>query len=229
MRGKRTARRKTDLIVDERTVVYLNSLDEGNTEFLNAIEEQALLDEVPIIRKETQRLIKFLLALQRPLNILEVGTAVGFSALLMAQYSSPDTKITTIEKYEKRIPIARKNFAESELGRQITLVEGDAQEILDSWAAERDEEYDFIFMDAAKGQYINFFPPVMKLLKKGGMLVSDNVLQDGDIIKSRYAVTRRDRTIHKRMREYLRTLQRDENLTTTILTVGDGVALSVKK
>jgi len=222
-------RRMAELIVDERTTVYLNSLDEGNTEFLNDIEEQALLDDVPIIRKETQRLLKLLLAAQRPQSILEVGTAVGFSALLMAQYSSPDTKITTIEKYEKRIPIARGNFARSPFDDRITLVEGDAQEILDGWAEKEEAVYDFIFMDAAKGQYINFYPPVMKLLKKGGMLVSDNVLQDGDIIQSRYAVTRRDRTIHKRMREYLRTLQRDERLTTTILTVGDGVALSVRK
>lgn len=212
------------MITDERTTVYLNSLDKGNTAWLNELEQQALKDGVPIIRKETQRLIKLLLKINNPANILEVGTAVGFSALLMAEYTSPECRITTIEKYEKRIPIALDNFNRSAYADRITLMPGDAAEIL----AKLTGSYDMIFMDAAKGQYINFYPDVKRLTAKGGIIVSDNVLQDGDIIESRYAVTRRDRTIHGRMREYLYTIQNDGDLTTTILPVGDGVAISVK-
>lgn len=215
------------MIADERTVVYLNSLDKGNSDFLNTIEKEALRDDVPIIRRETQNYLRFMLRTCKPLNILEVGTAVGFSAMLMAENTSDNTRITTIEKYEKRIPIAKDNFARSRWKDRITLLEGDATEILKEMS-ERKEHYDFIFMDAAKGQYINFFPYVMRLLEKDGILVSDNVLQDGDVIQSRYAVVRRDRTIHKRMREYLYELTHNVELTTTILPVGDGLAVSLK-
>lgn len=216
------------MIADERTVVYLNSLDRGNSDFLNSIEDQALSDQVPIIRRETQSLLRFLLETRKPEKILEVGTAVGFSALLMAENTPEDTAITTIEKYEKRIPIAKANFAATNLGEKIELLEGDATDILKELTL-KNESYDFIFMDAAKGQYINFLPYVLKLLQPGGVLVSDNVLQDGDIIESRYAVTRRDRTIHKRMREYLFELSNNKAIVTTILPVGDGVALSVAR
>lgn len=212
------------MIIDERCVTFLNSLDRGNTEFLNDLERRALEDKVPIIRRETQSLLKFLLKVRQPKAILEVGTAVGFSALLMAEYSEAQTHITTIEKYEKRIPIAKDNFASTPLGEKITFLPGDALEVM----AELEGPYDMIFMDAAKGQYIHFLPQVMRLLGKGGLLVSDNVLQDGDIMESKFAVTRRDRTIHKRMRDYLYTLCNHEEMTTTVLPVGDGVALSVK-
>ena len=168
--------------------------------------------------------MKFLMAQMAPENILEVGCAIGFSALLMAQYSGPETKITTIEKYEKRIPIARDNFLKYDLGKKITLLEGDAMDILKTLPV----GYDFIFMDAAKGQYINFLPECMRVLKKGGLLVSDNVLQDGDVFESRFAVTRRNRTIHARMRDYLYELTHNDELQTVILTVGDGMSLSVK-
>jgi predicted O-methyltransferase YrrM len=203
---------------------FINSLDRGNAPFLDELEKKAKEDEVPIIRKDTQALLKFLLDLRRPLNILEVGCAVGFSALLMGHYSSPDTKITTIEKYEKRIPVARENFIKYDTGNKITLLEGDALDILKTLSP----GYDFIFMDAAKGQYINFLPDCLRILNKGGILVSDNVLQDGDVIESRFAVTRRDRTIHARMRDYLYELKHNDQLSTVILTVGDGMALSVK-
>jgi len=216
------------MIADERTVVYINSLDNGNSDYLNRIEYDALNTQVPIIRRETQSLLRFMLKTKKPERILEVGTAVGFSALLMAENTPADTTITTIEKYEKRIPLAKENFAKSGYGDRITLLEGDATEILAALAA-ADEKYDFIFMDAAKGQYINFLPHVSSLLTEGGVLISDNVLQDGDIIESRFAVTRRDRTIHKRMREYLYELTHSEIYETTILPLGDGVAMSVRK
>ena len=213
------------MIIDERMAAFIDSLDQGNNDFLNEIEQYALETEVPIIRKSMQSLLKFLLTFSKPRNILEVGTAIGFSALLMSEYGPADCHITSIEKYEKRIPIARENFARAGAQDRITLLEGDAIEILQ----ELDGSYDLIFMDAAKGQYINFLPDILRLLSPGGLLVSDNVLQDGDIIQSRFAVTRRNRTIHARMREYLYEIKHHPELETVILPVGDGVTLSVKK
>lgn len=213
------------MIIDERLVTYINSLDLGNGEFLDQLEQEALSDYVPIIRKDMQTFLKTFLAIRKPKRILEVGTAVGFSALLMCEYSEPDVHITTIENYEKRIPVARANFARAGREHQITLIEGDAQIVL----KDLEGPFDFIFMDAAKGQYIHFLPDILRLLTDGGVLISDNVLQDGDIIQSHYAVERRNRTIHKRMREYLYTLTHHEQLTTSVLPVGDGITLSVKR
>lgn len=212
------------MIVDERMIAYIRSLDKKESEIIREIEKKALEDRVPIIRRETASLLKVLLAMTKPKKILEVGTAVGFSALLMSEYTPEDTKITTIEKFQKRIDEAKVNFAKADVKNKITLLEGDAGEILKTLAP----EYDFIFMDAAKGQYIYFLPDVMRLLADGGTLVSDNVLQDGDVIQSRYAVTRRNRTIHSRMREYLWELKHRDNLETVILPIGDGVAVSTK-
>ncbi len=212
------------MIVDERMVAFIDSLDKGNTPFLDEIEKEAIATQVPIIRKSMQSLLKFLMALTKPKNILEVGTAIGFSALLMSEYAPAGCHITTIEKYEKRIPIARENFKRGGKENDITLLEGDAIEILQTLEG----TYDCIFMDAAKGQYINFMPDILRLLAPGGILISDNVLQDGDIIESRYAVTRRNRTIHARMRDYLYELKHHPQLETCILPVGDGVTLSVK-
>lgn len=213
------------MIVDERLVTFINSFDTGNTEELDQIEKEAIETYVPIIRKEMQSFLKMLLAIKKPMRILEVGTAIGFSSIFMAEYNPANCQITTIENYEKRIPIARENFKRVGKEAQITLLEGDAAEVL----KELDEPYDFIFMDAAKGQYVHFMPDVLRLLKKDGILVSDNVLQDGDIIESRYVVTRRNRTIHKRMRDYLYQLTHHEELVTSILPIGDGITVSVKK
>lgn len=213
------------MIVDERMTAYINSLNPGNTGILDQIEREALDTYVPIIRREMQSFLKFLLKAHRPVRILEVGTAVGFSAILMSEYAPEDCRITTIEKYGKRIPIARENFVRAGKADRITLLEGDAMEILKGLEG----TYDFIFMDAAKGQYIYYLPELLRILESGGLLVSDNVLQDGDIIESRFAVERRNRTIHARMREYLYTLTHCEELTTSILPLGDGVTVSVRK
>jgi len=212
------------VISGERMETYLASLERGNTPLLDQIEKEALETNVPIIRTQTQGLLKFLLALRKPMSILEVGCAIGFSALLMSEYAPAGCKITTIEKYEKRIPVAKANFVRAEKEDAITLLEGDAADIL----KELTGPYDFIFMDAAKGQYIHFMPEVLRLLAPGGLLVSDNVLQDGDILESRFAVERRNRTIHSRMREYLYELTHREALETVVLPVGDGVTVSVK-
>ena len=197
------------MIVDERMTAYINSLDMGNTRLLDQIEEEARRDCVPVIRREMQSFLKTLLAAKQPRAILEVGTAVGFSALLLCEYGHPKAHITTIEKYEKRIPIARGNFIE--------------------YLQKMTGTFDFIFMDAAKGQYIHFLPDVLRLLAPGGLLVSDNVLQDGELIESRFAVERRNRTIHSRMRAYLYELKHNPQLVTSILPLGDGVTLSVKQ
>lgn len=213
------------MIVEERMRTFINSFDRGNPEWLNEIGRVAKADGVPVIRTEMESLLRFLLTMQQPSSILEVGTAVGFSALLMSEYMPQDCHITTIEKYEKRIPIAKENFKNAGREDKITLLEGDAAEIL----ADMEGSFDLIFMDAAKGQYLNFLPDVLRLLAPGGLLISDNVLQEGEIIESRYAITRRDRTIHSRMRDYLYELTHNAVLETVILPVGDGATLSVKK
>ena len=213
------------MIVNDRITAYINSLDTGNGALCDSIEEEALVSRVPVIRRETASFLKTLVTLKRPQQILEVGTAVGYSALLMSRVMPEDCHITTIEKYEKRIPAAKENFKRAGKEQCITLLEGDAEEILRTLSG----PYDFIFMDAAKGQYLHWLPLLLKLLPPGGVLVSDNVLQDGDIIESRYAVERRNRTIHARMREYLYTLTHMEEFETSIVPIGDGVTVSVKR
>lgn len=213
------------MIADERMMTFIRSFDRGNPAYLEELEKYSRETNVPIIRPQMQSLLKFLLVWGKPRKILEVGTAIGFSALLMSEYAPEGCHITTIEKYEKRIPLARENFKKAGKEENITLLEGDATEIL----AALDDEFDMIFMDAAKGQYINFMPDILRLLTPGGLLVSDNILQDGDIVESKYAVTRRNRTIHNRMREYLYALTHHDELETVILPVADGVTLSVKK
>ena len=183
------------MIVDERMVTYIRSLERPENPVIEAIEQEALDSFVPIIRKETQSFLKVMMLMNRPARVLEVGTAVGFSAILMSEYLPEGSHITTIENYEKRIPIARNNFKRAGQEEQITLIEGDALEVMKTLEG----PYDFIFMDAAKGQYIHFMPEIFRLLKPEGILVSDNVLQDGDIIESHFIVTRRNRTIYKRM------------------------------
>ncbi len=206
----------------ERQAAFIRSLDQGSTPFLEELEREAREAGVPIIRPEIQRLLRFLLQMQKPHRILEIGSAVGFSALWMSEYAPSACHITTIENCGKRIEEAKKNFRRVGREDRIALLEGDAADIL----PELTETYDMIFVDAAKGQYLSFLPQMMRLLAPEGLLISDNVLQEGDILESRYAVTRRDRTIHSRMREYLYQITHDERLETVILSVGDGVAAS---
>lgn len=216
------------MIGDERIAAYIESLECDKPELLNQIEKQALEEYVPIIKKPTQSLLRFLIKSHQPQKILEVGAAVGFSSLLMSEYMGATCTITTIEKMPKRIQKAKENIALAGREEKITLLEGDATQILHKLAKEQAGQYDFMFMDAAKGQYINFLPDMMLLLKKGGILISDNVLQDGDVAESRYGVTRRNRTIHTRMREYLYTITHMEELDSIVLPIGDGVTLSTK-
>ena len=216
------------MIVDERITAYINSLSSELPPYLSNLEKEAHKEEVPIIKKETQSLLQFLIAMRKPAHILEVGTAVGFSALFMSECIPENCDITTIEKVEMRLVKARVNLKNTKQADKIRLIEGDALDVLKDLADKEPERYDFIFMDAAKAQYMNYLPEVLKLLTVGGLLVTDNVLQDGTVAQSRYGITRRDRTIHTRMREYLYTLTHSDSLKTTILSVGDGVTLSIK-
>lgn len=208
----------------ERATDYIRSLELPGSSLSEEIRQNALAGDVPIIRPETASFLLFLIRLRRPGRILEVGTAVGYSAIRMSEVMPQGTTITTIEKYPPRIQEAKRNFARAPRGDEITLLEGDAADILKTLQ----EPFDFIFMDAAKGQYIHFLPDVLRLLTPDGVLFSDNVLQDGDVLESRFAVTRRNRTIHSRMREYLTMLTHTPGLVTSVVPIGDGVSLTMK-
>lgn len=216
------------VITDERTAAFIESMDAKTTPGLERIEKEAQDSGVPIIRRSMRSLMRFILETIRPKEILEIGTATGYSASFMATYGPEDLRIDTIENYEKRIDEAKNNIASLGFSEKINLIEGDADEVLKQLSA-KEKRYDMIFVDAAKAQYLSYLQSCRILLRAGGVLISDNVLFDGDIVLSRFAVRRRDRTIHARMREYLRALSEDEEFVTTILPIGDGVTLSVKK
>ena len=216
------------MIEQERWEVFLHSLEKDLRGPLRELEETAKREKVPIVRRSMQSLLRFLMESHRPEQILEIGTAVGFSALLMREYAPETAQITTIEKVPEKIIKAKENFARLDPDHRIGLLEGDAADLL-PFLVKEGKHYDFIFMDAAKGQYPHFLNPVKELLLPGGLLVTDNVLQEGTILDSRYTVDRRDRTIHKRMRDYLYALMQDEELSTVILPAGDGAAVSYKK
>ena len=213
------------MIVNDRIVSYIHSLESQNSEVLEKIEQCAIKDNVPIIRKEMESFLRVMLTIKQPLNVLELGCAIGYSAILMSEYLPEGGHITTIENYDKRIVQAKENISAAGLNDKITLLEGDAMERM---AELTSENYDFVFMDAAKAQYINFLPEVLRLMKPGAILIADNVLQDGDIIESRYGVVRRNRTIHSRMREYMYEVKHMDGLETTIVPIGDGITMSVK-
>lgn len=216
------------MIVEERLTTYIDSLNWQIPAYLKEVEKEALADGVPIIRRSMQSLLGFLLRTRKPEAVLEIGTAVGFSAMLMRENMPAQAVLDTIEKVPMRIRAAKENFEKYNKSETIHLLEGDAKDVLEQLVKEK-KQYDFIFMDAAKGQYMHFLPMILSLLTKDGMLVTDNVLQDGDIIQSRYAITKRDRTIHGRMREYLYALTHSEQLDSVIMPVGDGVTLTTWK
>ena len=213
------------MIVNDRIRDYLHSLESSQGVLLDTIEEEALKAYVPIIKRETASLLRTMVAALKPAQILEIGTAVGYSALLMCQAMPQECHITTIVKYGKRIPVARGNFKKAGEESRITLLEGDADELLKELEG---RSFDLVFMDAAKGQYLHWLPLLLKVMPVGAVLISDNVLQDGDIVESRFAVQRRNRTIHSRMREYLHTLKHMEELETAVIPIGDGVTISTR-
>ena len=212
------------MIVNERIDEYIELLSEENSEYIERIREEALATDVPIIKRSSEAFMKSLLKIKRYTNILELGTAVAYSTLIIAENS--EAQITTVEKFEPRIKIAKENIKFSEFKDRIELICEDVDIALKNLVIQN-KKYDFIFMDAAKAQYIKWLPDIKLLLEDEGVLFSDNILQEGSIIESKFAIDRRDRTIHKRLREYLRALTSDKNLTTSIIPIGDGVALSI--
>ena len=213
----------------DRMEKYIDLTQEQLPEYLMDVREDALAGGIPIIRPSVQGLLRFLMRYSKPSSILEIGAAVGFSALLMHEYA-PDAQITTIENYEPRLVKARENFEKYAVQSdgiygKIRLCEGNAEDILPKLEF---ESADFVFLDAAKGQYIVLLPEIVRILKPGGLLVADNCMQDGDVIESRYAVRRRDRTIHDRMREYLSAVSVHPELSSSILPMADGVTFSHK-
>lgn len=183
------------------------------------------IEHWPIIKPEVADFMKVLLSLIKPSNILEIGTAVGYSSLLMSELLDKDGHITTIERFPYMFNIAKENIKKANLEKTITLLEGDASDILPSLNS---NTYDLIFMDCAKGQYINFLPECMRLLKPNGLLITDNVLHKGTVARSRYLIDRRQRTTHSRLREFLWTITHSNELKSSVLPIGDGVALSFK-
>ena len=213
------------MITNEQVINYLKAIEPNRDSFLEELETSAIKDNIPIIKKDVQGLLRVLLSIIKPYKILEIGTAVGFSSILMSNYLQQDGKITTIEKNQEMIKMAKQNINKAGKESNINILEGDANKIL----VDINDEYDFIFMDAAKGQYINYLPHCIKVLKKNGVLLSDNVLQDGYITKSRYSIPRRQRTIHNRMREYLWEINNNTLLETVVLPIADGVTISYKR
>ena len=212
------------MIDPERAGAFIRSLERQESEICAGIREEAVADGVPVIRQETADLLPLLVRLTGARHILEIGTAVGYSALRMREAAGEGVRIDTIENYLPRIEKAKENFRLAGTGESIRLLEGDAADILPGLSG----PYDLIFMDAAKGQYPVFLPHVLRLLAVGGVLFSDNVLQEGEILESRFAVARRSRTIHGRMREYLYSLTHTEGLETAIVPTGDGAAVTVR-
>lgn len=188
------------------------------------MEQYAAEHHIPIVRPETAGLLIVLGRLVKPSRILEIGTAIGYSSILLSGILAPGGRIDTIERDEKMLLKAHENIKKAGLTNTIAVIAGDASDVLVCL----DKTYDMIFMDAAKGQYPGFLPECLRMLRNGGLLVSDNVLFKG-MVTNDELVVRRKKTIVSRMRTFLDTLRGDPSLDTSILDVGDGVALSYKR
>ena len=211
------------MITNPKVLEYLDIISPVNSKAIEEIRAEAKRNYIPIIKRDTENFLKFVLKMQNPGSILEIGCAVGYSAAVMLENSDAD--ILTVEKMPERVEEAKRNIRYADFESRASILEGDAGEILKS-LADKGEKFDFIFMDAAKAQYITWLPIVKKLLKESGMIFSDNCLQEGDLAESSFAIRKRDKTIHKRMREYIYLLLHDETLESWIFSIGDGVLLS---
>lgn len=209
---------------NERIESFIRSFDREENSKLRSFRKEAESRNIPILRPATESLLHFLLKVKKPKEILEIGTAVGYSAISMA-LSDPQIHITTMESYEKRIEEARVHFQEFSVEDRITFLTGDAGEML----PKLNTTFDLIFLDAAKGQYITWLPDIVRLMKPGAVLLSDDIFQEGDVLESRFLVERRDRTIHERMREFLLALKENSDLDTYILPMDDGLTVSIRK
>lgn len=211
------------MITNLKVLEYLDIISPVNSQTVEEIRSVAKENYIPIIKRDTENLLKFVLKMQNPKSILEIGCAVGYSAIIMLENSDAD--IVTVEKMPERVEEAKKNIKYANLEDRAKIIEGDAGEILEKLVNEN-KKFDFIFMDAAKAQYITWLPTVKALLKDKGIIFSDNCLQEGDLLESSFAIRKRDKTIHKRMRDYIYLLLHDEDLESWIFSIGDGVLLS---
>ena len=211
------------MITNLKVLEYLDIISPVNSQTVEEIRSVAKENYIPIIKRDTENLLKFVLKMQNPKSILEIGCAVGYSAIIMLENSDAD--IVTVEKMPERVEEAKKNIKYANLEDRAKIIEGDAGEILERLVNEN-TKFDFIFMDAAKAQYITWLPTVKALLKDKGIIFSDNCLQEGDLLESSFAIRKRDKTIHKRMRDYIYLLLHDEDLESWIFSIGDGVLLS---
>lgn len=203
---------------------YLKGLIGESEGVIKELEDFAQEHNVPIVREETARLIEFMVTTKKPKKILELGTAIGYSSILMALTLNGDVQITTIERDEKMVEIASNNIKKAGLENNITIIEGDCLSILENL----NEEFDMIFIDAGHGHYCEFLPHCLRMLSKDGVIMADNVLFRGMVACNELMVKRKI-TIVKRMRKYLDMVSQDENLMTTVLPMGDGIALTVRR
>lgn len=216
----------------ERIADYLLSLEPEGDALLNELRDYAGTHDVPILRPETESFLRTLMAAKKPGRVLEIGTAIGYSAILMAKaMAKPD--IVTIESWEKRIPLAQENLKRAGYEGTVRLIQGDAGKVLKDLIREEEgpsggRGYDLVFLDAAKGQYIHWLPDILRLMNPGALLVADNVMQDFTVMESRFTIPRRERTTHSRMREFLWEIKHRKDLVSSVLPLGDGVSISVK-
>ena len=194
--------------------------------FLNDLENYARENHIPVVQPDTAELLKVIISIKNPHAILEVGTAIGYSALMMSQLVSESCLIDTIERNDDMVYKARENIKKVGFTEIIKVIPGEAADVLEC-LAKADKTYDFIFMDAAKGQYPDFFKFCYEMLEPGGVLVSDNVLYQGMVMDDE-KLERRKITLVRRLREYLEMLRNHHNLRTTVLPIGDGIAISYK-
>lgn len=206
---------------------YIISLIPEEEEPLKSMREIASRTETyaPIVPSETAQLLKTLLKIIKPKRILEIGTAIGYSAILMAKNTPEDACIITLERYEKVADTAINNIFEAGFEKKIRVVKGEAADII-NWL---DGDFDLVFMDGAKGQYIEFLPRVLELLKTGGVLITDDVLYHDPNEEKNATERHRKYTIVQRLRKYLEVINNHPQLETTVLEVGEGVAISYKK
>ncbi len=203
---------------------YINQTHKTEDEFFCKLREYAQKNHIYIMKPQVERLMAVLMQIIRPKRILEVGTAIGYSSMFMHKYAGEDSVVTTIERDDVVLEMAKENIKSRGIEDKIHCIFGDATEVLDSLSG----EYDFIFIDAAKGQYRDHFDKSLKLIKSGGVILTDDVLYFGMTASDEYAVKKHD-TITRKLRGYLDFLCSDERFETTILPIGDGVAITYVK
>lgn len=211
-------------VVKQEIVDFMRNSQKQLTGPLGELQKQANENGVPIIPHETVVFLQFLLKQLKPKNILEIGTAIGFSSSLMSQYVGEEGHVTTIDRFDVMIRKAKKNFEDFGLTDKVTLLEGDAVDILPTLEG----KYDFIFMDSAKSKYIEFLPKCLDLLKVGGVIMIDDVLQAGTILQPIEEIPRNQRTIYRKLNLLFDKVLNHEDLTSSLVPLGDGVLLITK-